>query len=212
VIRRLEVEFAFFASLRDARPREYSQPDGGRIAPLPAAFLEIAKAGAISSTALAMRQETKELEESDYDPAVAAEAARQLVQRALAALGPQRVEVPLQRIADFTPQWGGKTVIATGTVSHVATITAYGEAYEHLYFEGAGDRFVVCFGAGLRALKDFPAELRDMKDPSELVGRTVVIGGYVDGPVACRDQDLDTVAAMELRQSAQIRLIQPAPP
>ncbi len=205
-IRRLEVEFTFFASLRDARPLEYSQRDGGRIAPLPAAFLEIAKAGAIHSTALAMRQE-EEPEEGDYDPAAAAEAAREFVQRALAALGPQRVEVPLLQIADFTPQWGGKTVIATGTVSHTATISAYGSAYEHFYFEGAGDRFVVCFGDGLRALGDFPPELRAMKDPSELVGKTVVVAGYVDGPVACRDQDLDTVAAMELRQSAQIRLI-----
>jgi hypothetical protein len=100
-------------------------------------------------------------------------------------------------IADFTAQWIGKPVIATGTVARVETIAGF----EHLYFQGAGEQFVVCYAQGFPGFKSAP----------ELIGKTIEVSARVDSPVACMDH-AGTVGATELRQPSQLRLLGDAAP
>jgi hypothetical protein len=100
-------------------------------------------------------------------------------------------------IANFTAQWVGKPVVATGTVARVETIGGF----DHLYFQGAGEQFVVCFAQGSGGTKN----------ASELIGRTVEVSGRIDSPVACFDHRVGTVGAVELRQPSQLRLLGNAP-
>ena len=96
-------------------------------------------------------------------------------------------------IANFTSQWVGKAVVATGTVARVATI----RGFEHLYFQGAGSKLVVCFAQGFGGVKN----------ASELIGKTIEVRARIDSPAGCSDHGLETVGATEIRQLNQLKLI-----
>jgi hypothetical protein len=101
-------------------------------------------------------------------------------------------------IADFNSQWFGKAVVATGTVARVETI----RGYEHLYFQGAGSKLVVCFAQGFGGVKN----------ASELIGKTIEVSVRIDSPAGCLDHRVETVGAAEIRQLNQLRLIGDARP
>lgn len=86
-----------------------------------------------------------------------------------------------------------RSVIATGIVARVETIGGF----EHLYFQGADEKIVVCFGQGFGGLKN----------ASELVGRMVELRVRIDSPAGCLDHRVGIVGATELRQPSQLRLI-----
>jgi hypothetical protein len=96
-------------------------------------------------------------------------------------------------IANFAAQWVGRSVIATGIVARVETIGGF----EHLYFQGAGERIVVCFVQGFGGVKN----------ASELVGRTVELRVRIDSPAGCLDHRVGIVGATELRQPTQLRVL-----
>jgi hypothetical protein len=84
-------------------------------------------------------------------------------------------------------------VIATGTVERVETV----RGFEHLYFQGAGGKFVVCFAQGFGGVKN----------ASELIGKTIEVSARIDSPAGCSDQRVEVVGATEIRQVNQLRLI-----
>jgi hypothetical protein len=101
-------------------------------------------------------------------------------------------------LADFTSQWVGKAVVATGTVARVETI----RGYEHLYFQGAGSKLVVCFAQGFGGVKN----------TSELIGKTIEVNVRIDSPASCLDHRIETLGAAEIRQVNQLRVIGDARP
>jgi hypothetical protein len=92
-------------------------------------------------------------------------------------------------IASITAQWVGRPVIATGTVARVQMI----RGVAHVYFEGAGEKYVLCIREGM-----------PMQHPSELVGRTLELNVRI-GP-ECLDRRV-TIGATELRQPTQLRVV-----
>jgi hypothetical protein len=77
-------------------------------------------------------------------------------------------------IASITAQWVGRSVVATGTVARVQTI----RGVEHVYFEGAGEKYVLCVREGMPG----------MQHPSELVGKTLEMSVRIDWTRGCLDQ------------------------
>ena len=96
-------------------------------------------------------------------------------------------------IASISPEWVGRSVIATGTVARVETI----RGVEHVYFEGAGEKYVLCIREGM-----------PMQHPSELVGKTLELSVRIDR--ACLDRRV-TIGATELRQPTQLKIVGDSP-
>ena len=83
-------------------------------------------------------------------------------------------------------------MIATGTVARVQTI----RGVEHVYFEGAGEKYVLCIREGMPG----------MQHPSELVGKTLELSVRIDWARGCLDQRV-TIGATDLRQATQLRVV-----